>query len=360
MGVTLSTSDTSELFSNDDEELTRSMELTRRAKGFLSLLHLKYPIVQAPAAGAAGPDLVIAVASAGALGGLPLTWASPEEAYELVQKVQSATHGSFFVNYVLNFEPKSLDKALEAGATTVQFSWGMPSKETLAKIRKAGAKLGIQVTSRESAKAALDMEADYLVCQGMEAGGHVHASRSLVEALEEVLDVAGDKPVLASGGLTTGHDIRGVISLGAAGAVLGTRFVATKESVAHPDYKQALLEADASDTVFTVCLNKGWPNATHRILRNQTFTMWEAAGCPQPGSRPGEHDIVARNSEGREYERYIISPPTVGMTGDVLDLGMYAGTGVRHINDLPSASALVVRLWREYEDEGDLETTTSP
>lgn len=338
----------SEVRANEDVLDEKSNDSTN---DFTTMFNLRYPIVQAPTAGPAGPALVIAIAEAGAMGGLPLTWDSPDDAYSAVKQVLAATKGSFFVNYVLTFEPRSLDRALDAGARAVQFSWGMPSTDVVRKIRAAGAKFGIQVTSGESARTARDLGADYLVCQGTEAGGHVHASRTLSEALHEVLAVRAGAPVLASGGIATGHDIRKVISRGAAGAVLGTRFVATQESLAHADYKRALLAADARDTVLTVCLTKGWVNAPHRILRNGTFTMWEAAGCPPEGQRPGERDVVAHRANGDPLERYAVNPPTEGMTGAVVDLGMYAGQGVGSVKDIPAAGDLVRRLWREYKNK---------
>lgn len=327
-----------------------SNKLNPQAEKFVSLFNLKYPIVEAPAAGPAGVKLAIAVAEAGAMGSLPLTWSTPEEAYNKVKQVKAATNGSFFVNYVLNFPPTSLDKVLEAGVPAVQFSWGIPSKEIVSKVRVTEAKLGIQVTSGAGAKVALALGADYLVCQGVEAGGHVQASQPLVDTLEEVLSVASTLPVLVAGGIATGHDIKRMLALGAAGVVMGTRFVATQESVAHADYKQALLDADENATVFTVCLNKGWQNATHRILRNSTVEMWEAAGCPQPGHRPGEHEVVAYRQDGSALERYQGTPPVEGMTGNVTALGMYAGTGAAKIDDLPTVQGLINRLWQEYND----------
>ena len=251
---------------------------------------------------------------------------------------------------MLNFPPTSLDEALEAGVPAVQFSWGMPSQEMASKVHAAGAKLGIQVTSGAGAKAALALGADYLVCQGIEAGGHVQASQPLADTLKEVLAVAPSLPVLVAGGITTGHDIRRMLSLGAAGVVMGTRFVATQESVAHTAYKQALLDADENATVYTVCLNEGWGNAPHRIIRNSTVEMWEAAGCPQPGHRPGENEVVAYGQDGSPFERYHPTTPIEGMTGDVAALGMYAGTGAAKIDDLPTVQELIARLWQEYND----------
>jgi nitronate monooxygenase len=318
-------------------------------------MDLRYPIAQAPLSGPGGPELAIAVAEAGGLGALALTPESPAAAERIVLRVRADTGGAFVVNYVLRSEPVSLGRAVAAGASAVQFSWGMPSPEHISQIRAGGAKLGIQVTGVASARVALNLGADYLVCQGVEAGGHVQGTRPLDTILQEVLDEVGqqrpDVPVLASGGIATGAAMRTVMDRGAAGAVLGTRFVATVESRAHPDYKRALVDAkDGSDTILTTCLNRGWPNAPHRILlTNPTFQMWDAAGCPPEGMRPGERDVVGQTADGAPIERYRLNTPTAGTTGAVLELGTFAGAGVGDIRDVPSAGDVVRRLWQEYQ-----------
>jgi nitronate monooxygenase len=161
---------------------------TQSAKALMALFGLKYPIFEAPHGRQTSPELAIAVSNAGAMGALA-SLGNPDEARIAVSRVRSATKGTFFVNFLLSVapmsgsEPASLKAALDAGAPIVQFSWGMPSKEAVTAIRAAGAKIGMQVTSAESARAALDLGADYLVCQGTEAGGHVQATRGLYEAL---------------------------------------------------------------------------------------------------------------------------------------------------------------------------------
>ena len=125
--------------------------------------------------------------------------------------------------------PKSLAAALKSGAPIVQFSWGMPDRSLVAAVHQARAKMGVQVTGAESARAALDLGADYLVCQGTEAGGHVQANSRLLETLPKVLDEAKLTPVIAAGGMGNGAGIRAMLSAGASGAMLGTRFVATQE-----------------------------------------------------------------------------------------------------------------------------------
>ncbi len=323
---------------------------SQRTKDLLSLFGLKYPILQAPVGFASGPDLVIAVCKAGAMGSMALTRASPEEATERVKKVLAATSAPFAVNYILAFEPRSLAAALDARAPVIQFSWGIPESQIVALVHGAGAKVGVQVASSDGARAALDAGADYLVCQGTEAGGHVQASSSLLEILPSVLTEAHGKPVFAAGGIADGAGIKRVLEAGASGASLGTRFVATQESYAHPDYKQALIKADASDTVLTVCFEGGWPNAPHRTLRNATFRRWEAAGCPPSGKRPGEGDILARRPDGSSVLRYAAFSPSKTIAGDrITECALHAGLGVGQVKDIPPAGDLVRRLWIECE-----------
>jgi len=316
-------------------------------KKLMELFGLKYPIFQAAPGGG---ELCIAIANAGAMGAISLTWSSPEESFETVKKIKASTKGSFYANYVLHFDPVSLDKALEAGAPAVQFSWGIPNKETVSKIRNAKAKLGIQVASKDGAKLALDTGADFLICQGMEAGGHVQANSDLYNTLHDVIAIAKDIPVLASGGIATGHDIRKAIGAGASGAVLGTRFIATKESDIHDEYKNSLVKAGENSTVFTNCFDKEW-SALHRVLKNKTFQIWEAVGCPLKGNKPGEKDIVATGSGDLKIERYASMPPMKFLQGSLTELAMYAGQGVNKIKDLPTAKELIQRLWKEYENK---------
>ncbi len=309
---------------------------------------LRFPIWQAPTGSIAGPELAAAVSTAGGMGAMALTWTPPELAAEQVRQVRAATANPFLVNFALAFPPTALADALEAGAPIVSFSWGDPAPY-LAQVRAAGAQVGVQVTNSEGARRALALDVDFLVCQGIEAGGHVQSTTSLWDLLPEIVAVAGDVPVIAAGGLGNGTDIARALRLGATGAMLGTRFVATQESRAHLDYKRRLVEATAADTALTVCFEGGWPYAAHRVLRNPTLETWEAAGCPPVGQRPGEGETVGQTASGEPIFRYEDTSPRQGTTGNVLDMALYAGIGCATIHDLPSASELVARLWTECE-----------
>jgi nitronate monooxygenase len=333
----------------DATQSGRSMLIpTERSKALTTMFGLTYPIFEAPHGRATSPNLAIAVSNAGAMGALA-SLASPDETHRAVSKVRAATKGPFVVNFILARETTWLKDALDAGAPIVQFSWGMPTKEMLSAVRAAGAKLGMQVTSAESARAALDLGADYLVCQGTEAGGHVQANQGLYEALPIVLMEARQIPVVASGGIGNGKGIRKALLAGASGAMLGTRFVATIESNAHPVYKHEIINAHAKDAVLTNCFQDGWPNAPHRALRNRTFIMWDAAGCPPAGKRPGDGDVLATGSDGRKVHRYFATSPDQGLEGAIAECALFAGLSVEFVKDLPGAGELVERLWRECE-----------
>lgn len=336
--------------SSKESEATEKKEpgvLNESSKKLLALFNLKYPIFQAAPG---GEDLAITIANAGGMGALSLGWYSPEESHEMVLKVKNATKGNFYANYVLHLGTDSLDKALEAGCRTIQFSWGIPKAEMVKRIRAAGARLGIQVSSKLNTEAALERNPDFIICQGLEAGGHNQGTSYIADVLGEVVEAASGVPVLVAGGISTGHDMRTVMQQGAAGVVMGTRFMATQESDAHNLYKKRLVEAGEKSTVYTNCFNLEW-NAMHRVLRNDTFNKWEAQGCPLPGNKPGENDIVATHPVWGSIKRYSSGSPFPDMTGDIEDMAMYAGEGVSRVNEILLASELIGRIWQEFENK---------
>ncbi|MCW3053767.1 MAG: hypothetical protein JWN14_2937 [Chthonomonadales bacterium] len=312
------------------------------------LFELDYPIWQAPTGSIAGPELAAAVSAAGGMGAMALTWTSPEQAAAQIAQVRAQTPRPFQVNFALAFPPHALPAALAAGAPIVTFSWGDPAPY-LAQVRAAGAKVGVQVTNIEGACRMVQAGVDFLICQGFEAGGHVQSTQSLLLLLPQIVAVAEGLPVLAAGGMGDGKGIAQALRLGAAGAMLGTRFVATLESRAHPDYKARLVAAQAEATALTVCFDGDWPYAAHRVLRNSTLEQWEAAGSPPSGARPGEGDIVGANAAGEPILRYADTAPRIGFTGDTAAMCLYAGTGCATIHDLPSAADLLPRLWQEAQ-----------
>jgi NAD(P)H-dependent flavin oxidoreductase YrpB (nitropropane dioxygenase family) len=142
-----------------------------------------------------------------------------------------------------------------------------------------------------------------------------------------------------------------VLALGAAGAWVGTRFLAASEADIHPDYRRRILAAVESDTFYGTLFDQGWPDsdAPHRVLRNSTVEAWERAGRPASGFRPGEQDEPASRADGSPINRYASSTPTAWMTGDVEPLSQWAGQGVGLVTREESAAAIVNSLVTEAE-----------
>jgi NAD(P)H-dependent flavin oxidoreductase YrpB (nitropropane dioxygenase family) len=195
-----------------------------------------------------------------------------------------------------------------------------------------------------------------LIAQGVEAGGHLAGTEDLATLLPGVLDVAGDVPVLAAGGVADAGDVRRLLAMGAVAAVAGTRFLLTDECPAHPAYKQRVLTADR--TLRTELFGLGWPMA-HRVVPNAATDRW----CAEDGSLPRWVGAVNRVSgpvgrllplgraaqlagaQRRSLPLFSPALPIAGMPGDAVDrCALYAGESARRITDIVPAAEAVTRL----------------
>ena len=305
---------------------------------------MQVPIMQAPVAGAATVQLAGEVSRAGGLGSLGASWTELEVLREQIRSIGRATDRPFCVNFVLDFEQEErLEVAVEEGVPIVSFSFGL-RPQLVARARAGGARVLVQVGSADAARAAAEAGADAVIAQGVEAGGHVQSVVGLLPLLAEV-QRAVSLPVLAAGGIGDPASARAALAAGAGAVVMGTRFVASDESGAHPRYKARLLGAEARDTALTELFDVGWPSSPHRVLRNSTYTGWEAAGSPPQGERPGEGEEVASG-----IPRYAANLPLAGMEGDVEAMAMYAGQSVGAITEVEPAAAIVERFAAALQD----------
>lgn len=310
----------------------------------LDILGLENSIFCGPMGGVSCPELVAEVSGAGGLGILPIWSQSPSDGAALVRATRALTDRPFAINLRADVNNgEHVEAAVEAGTDLIHVFWGSPQSFSAA-IAASGATLMATVDSPEAAQNALDAGARVLIAQGVEAGGHVLSETPVQTLLPSVLELAGDTPVVAAGGIADADDVKAMVHAGAAGVLCGTRFVASNESLAHPYYKGALIAAGADATVRTKVFDIGWPDAPLRALSNSTYRMWDEAGQPASGGRPGEGDIVLRMDGGVEIPRYAAMPPMRGMEGDVEAAVMYAGMGVERICDVKSAAEIVREL----------------
>src|SRR5205823_6243616 len=289
------------------------------------LLGIDHPIVQAPVA--ADPRLPAAVANAGGLGSLGLSWA--EDAGDVVRETAALTDRPFSGNFVLTSDQHHrVDQALSAGLRIVSFIFGDPGGY-VGMVHDAGGLVMHTVGSAEEARRAVGCGVDVIVAQGWEAGGHVWSGVATLPLVPAVVDAVTPIPVIAAGGIGDARGVAAVLTLGAQAAWLGTRFLLADEMPIHQEWRRLLIAATETDAEWYANLyDVSWPNAPHRALRNSTSAEWERAGRPPSGSRPGEGEPVAARASGEPIVRYTSSTPAEGTTGDIEALSLWAGQSV--------------------------------
>jgi NAD(P)H-dependent flavin oxidoreductase YrpB (nitropropane dioxygenase family) len=276
---------------------------------FTELVGCELPLQLAALGGVGATELAAAVACAGGFGMVRDRGFRPPS-------------GVCGTNFLVPYMPP-IDQVMEAASASgiVEFFFGDPRVDLVQAVHGEGALVGWQVGSAAEARAAEECGCDYVVAQGIEAGGHLRGTQPLVQVLSEVR-ARVSVPVVAAGGIASPERLTEVMRLGADAVRVGTRFVVCSESAAHPDYVAAILEARGEDvTSVTEWFGEGWENAPHRVLT----TALEAA----------------QRSGWRE-----IQPPTRHTDRDTNDMALYAGTGVTEITTAGPAAAAVTDLVR--------------
>ncbi|KAI7733434.1 hypothetical protein M8C21_020642 [Ambrosia artemisiifolia] len=316
--------------------------------GWRGILGFDYGIVQAPLGpDISGPELVAAIANSGAIGILRAPdWESPDYLRELIRKTKALTNKPFGVGIVLAFPHKeNLKCVLEEKVAVLQLYWGQVTKDVVFEAHRAGVKVVPQIGSVEEAKSAADAGVDAIIVQGHEAGGHVIGQEALTALVPRVVDIVGSKgiPVIAAGGIVDERGYVAALALGAQGVCLGTRFLATEESYAHPEYKKKLVEM--SKTEYTNVYGRArWPGAPHRVLKTPFFLKWR--NLPDDENEANQPVIGHSMIHGMEKEirRFAGTVPNKTATGDIESMVMYAGEGVGLIEDILPAAEVVKRL----------------
>jgi nitronate monooxygenase len=319
--------------------------VTGPATALTALLGLRVPIVGAGMGPIAGPELAAAVTEAGGLssvgaGGDPLPHVAAR-----VRRARELTAGPLAVNVVLEVVPDDLvGRLLDTDAEVLQTGWGDPAP-WVERAHGAGKLVMHRVTTAAEAAQAAVAGVDALIAQGSDAGGHTGRVPTLA-LVPAVVDAAAGVPVVAAGGIADGRGLAAALALGAAGAVLGTRLVASEESLAHPRYQARVVAAAETDSVLTDVYEIGWPGAPHRVLRNATIDAWDAE--PEPRTRPSERpvEIIARRRDGETVEevpRWFVDCPR----GEVEEMALYAGPGAGLVRDVRPAGRIVAEVAAE-------------
>ena len=351
------------------------------------LLGIEYPIIQSGMGSVAGPDLAAEVSRAGGLGVIGGLNVPPDELRKRIRYVREHTERPFGVNLWLHAElrppvdPKTIPATtiaqvqstlntfrerleipsavaspppapdlveaafgviLEERVPVFSAAIGLPDRGMVERCHARGVKVVAMIATVQDARDAAAAGVDVVVAQGGEAGGHrsVRAKPVTPEAamvgtmalVPQVVDIVR-VPVVAAGGLADGRGLIAALALGAHGVLLGTRFVATRESLAPEFYKKNLLEREADATMVTDAFSGQWA----RALRNRFAVEYRASGAPTLPSllqSAAAQDIYAASSKRQDGDHF----------------PMYSGQSVGLVHNIPGAGEIVETIIREARE----------
>jgi NAD(P)H-dependent flavin oxidoreductase YrpB (nitropropane dioxygenase family) len=231
------------------------------------LLGIDVPIFQAGMSRYTTPQLVAAVSNAGGLGIIGGLGRTPDELRNEIRQVRELTSRPFGVNHVLcQLDPAAFQVTLAQRVPVLSLSWGR-SDDLTYQAHEAGMKVVHMVSSPEEAGLVASDGADVVVAQGTEGGGHV-GMMSTLPLVPLVVDLVGDVPVVAAGGIADGRGLAAVLMLGAQGALIGTRFLATPEAHGRGHSKDVILNALGSQ------MGQVWPGAMVRTITHPIVERW--------------------------------------------------------------------------------------
>ncbi len=300
-----------------------------------SLVGTRYPIVQAGMVWVANWRLAAAASNAGVLGTIGAGSMSLDVLKHNIERMRENTDKPFAINIpMLRPDAAEIGKlALDMGVGIFITSAGNPAN--IVPLLKRPDNILIHVVpSVKGAKKAQKEGVDAVVCEGYEAGGHNSPFETTTLALTPQVADAVDIPVIAAGGIADGRGIAAVMALGADGAQIGTRFIATAECQAHDNYKKFIVDSADTDTCII-----GRKLSMLRVLRNDFAAKMEKA--EKEGA--GEQELL--KIIGSEFNRN----RAASWEGDMKEGAFQAGQSSGLVNDVIPVAELVRRLVAEYE-----------
>ena len=231
------------------------------------LLGVEHPIVQAPMGWIARAQLASAVSNAGGLGIIETSSGQLDDVREEVRKMRTLTDKPFGVNIAQAFvrDPDIVQFVVDQGVKFVTTSAGDPNKYC-EPLKKAGLTVFHVVPTLDGALKAIAAGVDGLVVEGGEGGGFKNPRDVALMVLLPLIRSKVDVPIIAAGGMVCGRSMAAAFALGAEGVQMGTRMVSAEESPVHHNWKDAIVAAKETDTVF---LNRHGPGPALRALRTE-------------------------------------------------------------------------------------------
>ena len=296
------------------------------------LFGIQYPIIQAGMIWCAGWELASAVSNSGGLGIIGSGSMYPDVLRIHVKKVKQTTNKPFAVNLPLLYPQieDHLNTIIEEKVPIVFTSAGNPKKFT-PYLKEHGVKVVHVVSSAKFAFKSQEAGVDAVVAEGFEAGGHNGREETTTLCLIPMACAAVSIPVIAAGGIASGKSMMAAFALGAEGVQIGSRFVASEESSAHPAFKKKVVEASEGDTKLT--LKQLVPV---RLIKNEFFHQVEEAEHHGATLEELQQLLGRGRSKKGMFEG--------NLAEGELEIGQVSG----YISDIKPAAQIVQEIWDQF------------
>ena len=308
---------------------------------FCDLLGIEHPVALGGMGGGfTRPGMVAAVSEAGGIGALSCSGLSPEQIHDAAAAMRSHTNKPYALNFLLFLtDDECFAAALEEKPAAIALAWPRREQDLKSFIDRshdAGCKVTLMAGTVADAERGVEAGADVIIAQGTEGGGHVGWMASMV-LTPMIVDAVAPVPVLSAGGIADGRGLAAALALGADGALLGTRFIASDEAPIHDNFKQAIVDSDGHDTVLTEITDLAagviWPGAMSRAKRNRFVERW-----------------IGREWDLRRHQAQAFARLQSARTdGDIDEALLSYGQDAGLIHDILPAGEIVRRIAEEAE-----------
>lgn len=294
------------------------------------VLGIEIPVIQAAIWPATAPELVATVSAAGGLGSIGSVFESAERVERQIALVREITSKPFAVNHVVPLlDEEAFEATLRAEPAVISLALGDPGG-LVERAHAAGAKVIHQVHTVGQARRVAELGVDAIIAQGSEAGGQgMSLGVSTMALIPQVVDAVDPVPVLAAGGVADGRGLAAALVLGAQGANVGTRFLASEEASADDSWKRGILATESEDVIRFESWREIFPpagedayEAVPRVMRTSFVEEWQRS--PEGARKEAERlrgEVISVVRQRRPHELVPFTGQTAGIIRDILPAG---------------------------------------
>ncbi|MFC2049838.1 enoyl-[acyl-carrier-protein] reductase FabK [Chloroflexota bacterium] len=309
-----------------------------------NLLDIKYPIIQGGMAWLGTTELVSAVSNAGGLGIIGSGDAPTDWLRDQIRATKDSTDKPFGVNILMMspFVKDNLQLIVDEEVKIVTFGGGNPGTY-LPALKEAGVKAIPVVSSVALARRLERLGADAAIAEGMESGGHVGDTATMALVPQVVQNI--NLPVIAAGGIADGHGLVAALALGAQGVQMGTRFVCSEECIAHPSFKERILQAQDRATVVTGETTGHPVRCLENRLTREFKAMEKAGASTEELEAFGRGRLSSGIVQGNLDEGSLMAGQIAGLIKDIKPVKAI-------IEDIMAEAEKVIETLGEFESKG--------